>query len=223
MSSIKPGELPPPSIDSYRTDPDPDPDTGELIWSGEYDYAAYYNALAGYRKLSKTQTADLSQHLDDVIAGISLEVEAGRLNLDKASCEFDRRFTAFREGGAQFQNLLGYAVPKNALYVPGREPGGFYESQVGLSPRPASGEFYNPFEAALSVVNRSPDLSQVQTSAVGVGRPTNLFQSALQFDQQASNVPTASSGGQRPGELERELARRFLRDAGGVDGSIEGL
>ncbi len=218
-TSINLSEPPPPSIELYRYMDD---------WGEEqYDYEAHYNAYAGYRELTKTQTVDLSQQLDDVIAGISLDIDAGRLNLDKASSEFDRRFTAFREGGAQFENLLGYAVPKNALYVPGREPGGFYESQAGLSPRPASGEFYNPFEEALRIVNQTPDLSQVQTPAAGVGSANNLFAQALQLDQLNAGTPAsstpASSGDQRPSELELELARRFLKKAGGVDGSIEGL
>ncbi len=222
-TSFKPGELPPPSPDDY-TYYDEGPD-GELM--KRVDSGAYYNAYSGWLDLTKTQTVDLSQQLDDVMAGLSLDIEAGRLNLDKASREFDRRFTAFQEGGAQFENLLGYAVPKNALHVPGREPGGFYESQAGLSPRPASGEFYNPFEEALRIVNQTPDLSQVQTPAAGVGSANNLFAQAQRLDQLNASMPAsstpASSGGQRPSELELELARRFLKKAGGVEGSIEGL
>jgi hypothetical protein len=182
MKTYQPGELVPPSIESYRVW-EQDPFTGESRWTGEYDYGGYNNALAGYREMSKTQTNDLAEYLDATIASIGLDIEAGRLDLAKASGEFGRRFDAFKEAGDQYANMFGYAIPSGLKYLPG--------SSLDLTGKTVP---FDPFGEAMNLVNSTPDLTGVQTPQSGVASPDNVFNRALQL----SNSFQGAGGGGAP-------------------------
>ena len=105
-----------------------------------------------------------------MINAASTEIQMGNANVSKARQEFDRQMQAHEVAGNQFTQLLGYAVPAGASYVPGREPGGFYE-KMGLSPRQASGQYFDPFAEAFNIVQRTPDLTTINTNPTGAMLP----------------------------------------------------
>jgi len=180
------GGLARPRIEDYQQT---NPDTGEKFT----DWGAYYQAEAGWRELTKPKDDkdddDFASYLDAAIRAMGTEIEQGNANVSKAAQEFSRRLDAYNVAGDQFSQLLGYAVPANATHVPGREPGGFY-ARMGLEPLQASGQYLNPFQEAMNIVNSTPDLTTINTDATG-----NLFQQALTIARGAAPGGGQSGGG----------------------------
>lgn len=144
--------------------------TGQQVWTGEYDVQSFNRAMAEYRA-GESSEDDFAKYLDTVINAASTEIEMGNANVSKARQEFERQMQAHEVAGNQFAQLLGYAVPAGASYVPGREPGGFYE-KMGLSPRQASGQYFDPFAEAFKIVQRTPDLTTINTNPTGAMLPS---------------------------------------------------
>ncbi|HXH05376.1 MAG TPA: lytic transglycosylase domain-containing protein [Vicinamibacterales bacterium] len=157
--------------------------------TGQYDVQAFNRARREWEEFTKGQD-NLAEYLDNVIQTLGLEIEAGALNVSKANSEFRRRLDAFQAAGGQLTNLLGYALPADAKYVPGREPGGFYE-KMGLPPVPASGMIYNPFAMAMEIVNTTPNLTTIPTPGYSGGG--SLFAQALSIAQGAGAGASGSA------------------------------
>lgn len=152
------------------------------------DWEGYFAAEAARRELYGEDEGDslsLADALDFVIADLGARIEAGQLDLNKANSEFQRRLSAWESAGKDFENLLGYAVPVDAEYVPGREPGGFYE-KMGLTPRRATGPMRDPFAEALDIVNSTPSPTSIPTPTMS---PQAQFEAARALQDQVNNPP----------------------------------
>jgi hypothetical protein len=159
-------------------------------FTGQYDVRAFNRARREWEAFT-TGEDNLADRIDNMIKAMGLEIQAGELNVSKANKEFRRRLEALAESGNQLANLLGYALPVEAKYVPGREPGGFYE-KMGLPPVPASGIIYNPFAMAMEIVNTTPDLTTIPTPGYSGGG--SLLAQAIQTPQAIG----AGTGGSAP-------------------------
>jgi len=185
------GDLPPPNIESYRL---PDPITGEL--SGDYDYGAYYQALTGFRELSKGKSdetlADRLALIEADLGYFDAELEAGRLNVTKASQEFQQRLDSYKAANAPFESAMGYLVPMGATHFPGTD-------------KPLSGPpvEWNPLKMALDMRNGlgTPDLTTIPTPQAP---SRNLFAEALDMARARGATGAAQPDTTQPAQFPRD-------------------
>lgn len=159
------------------------PDLSKYIAElGDVDgYKSYLEAKRLYDSDRRQESADIAGYLDIVTNEIAQGIAAGNFDLKRADQAFTKRMDALTEANKTFTNLLKYTVPSTSIggYLPGREPGGFYETKTGLKPS-LTGEVnqVNPWAMANDVVNSTPD-----PMSIGIPGLDKLYQAGDQFRQ----------------------------------------
>ncbi|KKN47054.1 hypothetical protein LCGC14_0666630 [marine sediment metagenome] len=109
---------------------------------------------------SRVQATNLSTFIQGTVSQLSNEIDAGRLEMDQALNEFNKKLDAFAEGGKQFQGIQPYTIPIGAEYIPGFGPGEIGE-HLGIAPEKVIPIQFDPFGMATEIVNQSPDLTDI--------------------------------------------------------------
>ena len=109
---------------------------------------------------SRVQATNLSTFIQATISQLSNEIDAGRLEMDQALNEFNKKLDAFAEAGKQFQGIQPYTIPIGAEYIPGFGPGEIGE-HLGIAPEKVIPIQFDPFGMATDIVNQSPDLTDI--------------------------------------------------------------
>lgn len=102
---------------------------------------------------SKVHAQNMATFLNATVAEIGLEVEAGRLRLDQAQAEFDRRMDAFAEGGKQMGEMWQWTV------APGTEQiHADLRANLGMQPWESQAVEFDPFAMAWDIVEQTPEI-----------------------------------------------------------------
>lgn len=103
---------------------------------------------------SKVEAANMATYLDSVIRGVETEIAAGRLTLDQAEAEFNRRMDALSEAGTQMAALWQWTVPEGAgtLHPDLRE-------NLGMEPWESQPVPWDPYGEALKIIGETPELT----------------------------------------------------------------
>ncbi len=109
---------------------------------------------------SQVQAQNLSTFIQATISQLSNDIDAGRLEMDQALNEFNKKLDAFAEAGKQFQGIQPYTIPIGAEYIPGFGPGEIGE-HLGIAPEKVIPIQFDPFGMATEIVNQSPDLTDI--------------------------------------------------------------
>lgn len=137
-----------PSINDYYIT---DPETGETYFD-----ASYWDDLKKAREIQEMEKGDginqLATYADAIIKQLSLEIDAGQLEVQKASEILRARVEGFKTAqdaynGAAFK----YGAPVGAKYIPGSEPGGYATTTLGLPSREANAIVNDPYKEALAL------------------------------------------------------------------------
>lgn len=104
---------------------------------------------------SKVHAQNLATYLDATVAQLQTEVAAGRLRLDQAEAEFNRRMDAFSEGGEQMQAMWQWTVPEGAttLHTDIR-------ANLGMEPWESQAIPFDPMKMAWDIMQQSPEIPQ---------------------------------------------------------------
>lgn len=175
-----------------RGDRMPDPEDYKITnpdGSVEYDQVAYAEAVDTYvkrlsaKKMEKDLLGDSMQsYINDIIAQTASEISAGKLDLDKANALVSNRVNSYKSMlEAYSDDAFKYAAPATGDYLPGAEPGGFWE-QRGVKPvRADRSTTLSPLDIAMKSINQSdsligaintprlPDISSIRRSGTVPG------------------------------------------------------
>lgn len=151
-----------PDINDYPGIPD---ENGNMM----PDYATWSQDLRAYWEAKATQrayeTGPASQYIDDVIKELELEIEAGNLNVRKASEVLNTRIQGYKTAMDFYSSeAFKYGAPPGATHI----PAGQYGSRV-LGRQDSAiqgGVTVNPMQEALSVYR------EAQTAMGGINTPT---------------------------------------------------
>lgn len=109
-----------------------------------------------------------SKYIDDLISQMQLEISSGNLELNKASEILSARMQAYKTAqDAYSSDGFKYGSPTGSTYIPGGEPGGFANTNLGLAAAPSHGIPTDPMQEALSVYNDAQTrIGAIQTPVV---------------------------------------------------------
>lgn len=174
------------------------------------DWESYYSALNQQKSYMQSDQQNNDAYYAALIDEIGLEIDAGRLKLDQAQGEFDRRFRALQEGNRQFAELVGYAIPNAGGPYPNSE---FYAG-MGLQPTIPTTSSIDPFGMALDIVNQTPNLTQLGVPTVP--DISGMIQSDLAAQRSSIAPPMA-------GEAARDSFNAALDMTRGTLGNVRRL
>jgi len=120
---------------------------------------------------SKVQAANMANYLDGVIRGVEAEISAGRLSLEQAEAEFNRRMDALGEAGTQMAAMWQWTVPEDAGAL---HPD--IRANLGMEPWESQPMTWDPYALAQQIIAETPELT---------GQPiaTDPIQEAIELAQ----------------------------------------
>ena len=106
---------------------------------------------------SKVHAQNMSTYLSGVIAQLDAEMASGRLRLDQAQAEFDRRMDALAEGGKQMEGMWQWTSQPGAKTI----HTGLRE-KLGMEPWKSAAIPFDPYKMAWDIVEQTPEILQTQ-------------------------------------------------------------
>lgn len=124
----------------------------------EFDSDSFYKAMQAHRMWQESRKAErdfnqsnVAEYIDDVIEQVGKEIAVGNLKLSQANSLVQSRINSYKTALDAFEgDAFKYGVPAGAEYVPGREPGGYFDKVVGLKPLRPTGASIDPLQESLS-------------------------------------------------------------------------
>jgi hypothetical protein len=102
---------------------------------------------------SRVHAQNMSTFVDATLGQLQMEVEAGRLRLDQAEAEFNRRMDAFSEGSELMQGMWQWTVPEGATTI---HPD--IRENLGMEPWQSQAVKFDPFAEAWDIVQSTPEI-----------------------------------------------------------------
>jgi hypothetical protein len=124
---------------------------------GEYELEVQDRAQVA----AAQESANMVNYLDSVATGIELDLAAGRLELDQAAEEFDRRLEAFAEGGRQMAEMWQWTVPRGSAGQPLHAD---IREALGMRPWISDPMTIDPVAKAQEIVESMPPMSPVPST-----------------------------------------------------------
>lgn len=159
-----------------------DPQTGLPTGERTTDWSLYYQAYADWQSIVESEEggtpgtdwrpgeleleqrrearSDYATFLDSVIAGTTADIENRRLKAEQAVDEFNRRLDALSEAAGRYEGIQPYTILPDSRYIPGFEPGGV-GAELGLGPRRATPQQYDPFQIAQELLQSTPNIADI--------------------------------------------------------------
>lgn len=161
------------------------------------DTSAYLDAYDQWMtiRIKEKQLADaedqgLSSYMDDVVNQLQLEISAGNLSVNKANTILQARTSSYQNAlQAYSSEAFKYGAPAGAQYVPGRAPGDYLVSKLGMSPLPAQQGVINPMQEAIDT------LAQAQSTVGSIQVPTIPNLAGVRAGGAPPSAQPAPSGG----------------------------
>jgi len=167
MSTVTGSMLQPPSITDFQT---PD-ENGNMVTDSAKYYAAWNDYMKTQQTINDLQNGPLKQHFDDVISEMQQEIEAGKLSVSAADTIARNRISSFKNAmDAYASDAFKYGAPAGSKYVPGWEPGGFYNSKLGLGPWSAQTATVDPLAEAMATYSDTKS----QLADLNIPHPTGM-------------------------------------------------
>ncbi len=107
------------------------------------------------------QAQNMATYVSATIAAVDSEIAAGRLSLEQAQAEFDRRLDAFTAAGTQRAEMWQWTVPEGSAGQPLHPD---IRGSLGMKPWISRPTTINPFAEAMQIVAESPEISSTPIS-----------------------------------------------------------
>jgi hypothetical protein len=104
---------------------------------------------------SKVHAQNMSTFVEATLGELQLQIESGRLQMDQAEAEFNRRMDAFSEGGQLMQGMWQWTV------APGTEViHSDLRANLGMQPWESQAIEFDPLAEAWDIVQGTPEITQ---------------------------------------------------------------
>jgi len=220
-----------------RGDPDQLPNPDDFWITGNngerfFDEEAYAQAIENVANRMKIKQAQretdqepLTQYIDDVIKQIGMEISSGQLELSKANSLFTARTNSYKDALAAFEgDAFKFAAPGGSEFLPGHEPGGFWETRgvkpvranrdITLDPLQMAMQNVQGLESALGNIRtpQLPNIADLRNQGMPGSHyppPANLLTHAPEIPG-ANNVNLPESGGSNAISLAKKLLQNSI-------------